>query len=66
MEETTRGRRRRRIPEINMSRNSVQVHLLLQKINFAAAISEPHVQGRRGSIIAVDINPTKIRGKGKE
>ena len=57
---------RRRIPEINMSRNSVQVHQLLQEINSAAAISVPHVQGQRGSIIAANINSTKIRTKSEK
>ena len=48
------------IPAISKSRNSVQVNQFLQVIVSAVPISELHVQGQRGSTVAVNTNYKKI------
>lgn len=43
------------VPEIGTSRNSVQVHQLLQELASAVPTSVPHSQGQRGSRVAEGI-----------
>lgn len=40
------------VPEIGMSRNSVQAHQFPQELAFAVPTFAPHVQGQRGSRVA--------------
>lgn len=40
------------VPEIGMTRNSVQEHQFLQELAFVVPIFVPHLQGQRGSRVA--------------
>ena len=47
------------VPEIGMSRNSVQAHQFLRKITSAVPTFVPRVQDQRGSKVAESLNESR-------